>query len=126
MIPGWQMEAFERLRTEIVMSAVTDLKKALRKSNREGAVCKEQIKMERWFLSKWGQMLCENRGEYIIEKCHKTYKAPHGKLRALPMTQEVEDRAYADYKAGMPKKEVMQKHNITYYQYSQMLRRLGR
>ena len=126
MIPGWQMEAYERLRTEIVMSAVVDYKKALRKSDREGGTCSKQIAMERWFRSGWGQFLCENRGEYIIDRCHQNYKKAHGKLRAAPITQEVEDRAYADYKAGMPKKEVMQKHNITYYQYSQMLRRRGR
>lgn len=126
MIPGWQMEAFERLRTEIVRSAVYDLKKALRKSDRLGAVCTEQVTMERWFLSDWGQFLCENRGEYIIEKCHKIYKKAHGKLRAAPMTQEVEEKAYKDYKAGLSKKDILQKHNITSYQYCQMLRRRGR
>lgn len=120
------MEAFERLRIEIVRSAVVDLKKALRKSAREGVACNEQIAMERWFLSKWGQMLCEDRGRYIIEQCHQNYKAAHGKLRAAPMTQETEEKAYRDYKAGMSKKEITLKHNITSYQYCQMLRRRGR
>ena len=126
MIPGWQMAAYERIRIEIVRSAVNDLKKALRKSDREGAVCEAQIKMERWFLSDWGQMLCENRGEYIIDKCHKTYKAPCGKLRAAPMTPEVEEKAHMDYKAGMSKKDILKKHNITSYQYFKMLGRRGR
>ena len=126
MIPGWQMEAYERLRIEVVRSAVDDLKKALRKSDREGAVCNEQRDMERWFLSKWGQMLCGDNGEYIIERCHETYKVPYGKLRAAPMTLEVEEKAYRAYKAGMSKKKIMQKCNITTYQYLQMLRRRGK
>ena len=74
MIPAWQMEAYERLRTEIIKAAVYDLKKAIRKSNRLGAVCDEQKKMESWFLSSWGQLLSGDNGEYIIEKCHKDYK----------------------------------------------------
>ena len=82
--------------------------------------------MERWFLSPWGQMLSGDNGAYIIEKCHKTYKKPQGKLRAAPITPEVEEKAHRDYKAGMPKKEIIQKHNITEYQYFQMLRRHGR
>lgn len=126
MIPGWEMEALERLRYEIVWSAANDLKRALRKSKREGAICNEQIAMERWFLSKWGQMLCEDTGEYIIEQCRRNYKAAHGKLRAAPITQETEEKAHRDYKAGMSKKEIIKKHNITEYQYFQMLRRHGR
>ena len=125
-MPGWQIEAYERLRIEIVRSVVNDLKRALRKSKRDGAICNEQIAMERWLLSPWGQFLCENRGEYIIERCHQNYKAAHGKLRSAPMTQETEEKAYRDYKAGMSKKEITQKHNITDYQYWQMLRRRGR
>ena len=120
------MEAYERLRTEIVRSAVVDYKKALRKSNREGVTCSKQIAMEWWFRSNWGQFLCENRGEYIIDRCRKDYKAAHGKLRAAPMTEETEEKAYQDYKGGMSKKEIKNKHNITEYQYLQMLRRRGR
>ena len=126
MIPEWQMEAYERLRTEIVRSAVVDYKKALRKSDRECATCNKQIAMERWFRSNWGQLFCENRGEYIIDRCRQNYKAAHGKLRAAPMTQETEEKAHRDYKAGMSKKEIKQKHNITEYQYFQMLRRHGK
>ena len=126
MIPGWQLEAYERLRIEVVRSATNDLKRALRKSNKSGAICNEQIAMERWFLSPWGQMLSGDNGEYIIERCHKSYKATHGKLRAAPITQETEDKAYKDYKAGLSKKEITKKHNITDYQYCQMLRRRGR
>lgn len=126
MIPTWQLEAYERLRTEIVRSAVNDLKKAVRKSKREGAVCKEQRTMERWFLSEWGQMLSGDNGEYIIERCRKTYKAPCQRMKADPVPPEVEEEAYMDFKAGMLRKEILRKHNMTLYQYWQMLRRRGR
>ena len=72
MLPGWQIEAYNRLRAEIVRSAVKDLEKAVKKSNRQGAICAEQKSMERWFLSKWGQFLSGDNGEYIIERCRKT------------------------------------------------------
>lgn len=74
MIPEWQMAAYERLQTEIVRSAVKDLRKAIRKSKRLGFVCDEQIKLEQWFLSAWGQLLSGDNGAYIIEKCRQTYK----------------------------------------------------
>lgn len=123
MIPGWQMEAYERLRTEIVRSAVIDLNKALRKSERMGSICNEQIAMERWFLSRWGQFLCCDQGEYIIEKCHNSYKAI---LRSEALTLEKEDKIHKDYKSGMSKKEMMKKHGITNFQYYKVLRRYGR
>ena len=69
MMPGWQIEAYERLRTEIVRSVVKDLEKAVRKSKRQGTICDEQKNLEMWFLSKWGQLLSEDNGEYIIERC---------------------------------------------------------
>ena len=72
MMPGWEMEAYERLRTEIVRAVVFDLKKAIRKSNRAGAICEEQKELEKWLLSKWGQLLSGDNGEYIIERCRKT------------------------------------------------------
>lgn len=72
MIPGWQMEAYERLRTEIVRSVVKDLERAVRKSERQGAVCDEQKALEKWLRSKWGQLLSGDNGEYIIERCRQT------------------------------------------------------
>ena len=71
MMPGWRIEAYERLRVEIVRSVVRDLEKAIRKSNRQGAICEEQKSLERWLLSKWGQFLSGDNGEYIIERCRK-------------------------------------------------------
>ena len=72
MVPGWQMEAYERLRTEIVRSVVKDLEKAVRKSKRQGAICDEQKRLEGWLRSKWGQFLSGDNGEYIIERCRNT------------------------------------------------------
>ena len=70
-MPAWEIEAYERLRTEIVRSVVKDLEKAVKKSERQGSVCGEQKKLEKWLLSKWGQMLSGDNGEYIIERCRQ-------------------------------------------------------
>lgn len=111
MIPGWQMEAYERLRAEIVRAAVYDLKKAMRKSDRLGCVCNEQKNLEKWFLSKWGQFLCEDRGEYIIEKCRQTYKrhVPEKKSR---IPEETQKAICADYKSGMLARDIFTKYGI--------------
>jgi hypothetical protein len=74
----WELEAYERLRTEIVRSAVNDLKKAIKKSKRLGYVCDEQKNMEAWFASPWGQTLCGNNGEYIVKQCRRAYKSKCG------------------------------------------------
>ena len=71
MMPEWQVDAYNRLRTEIVRSAVRDYEKAIRKSIRQGEVCEEQESLEKWFRSKWGQFLSGDNGEYIIERCRK-------------------------------------------------------
>ena len=117
---------YERLRTEIVRAAVTDYKRALRKSRRAGYVSDEQIQLEKWFLSKWGQLLSGYNGEYIIERCRRTYRAYDRKLHASPISPEVEKKAHQDYKAGLSRDEIMEKHNITRFQYFQMLKRYGR
>ena len=122
----WEIDGYERLRTEIVKVAVFDLKKAMRKSNKLGYVCEAQENLEKWFLSKWGQILSGDNGEYIIEKCSQTYNTGNGKKKADKISPEVEERAYIDWKAGMTKKEIMKKHGITSYQYFNMLRRHGR
>lgn len=120
MIPGWQMEAYEKLRTEIVRSAVFDYKKALKKSDRLGVVCDEQRKLERWFMSKWGQLLTGDNGEYIMTKCQETYKCKtpyvkahgeHAKKRR-GMTDEQQKRIYEDFKNGVRYKAILQKYNI--------------
>ena len=106
MIPGWQTEAYERLRTAILKSAVFDLQKAMRRYARLGFVCDEQTKLEAWFLSEWGQMLSGGNGEYIVERCRKTYKprnAPRAERRI----------SHADYINGVKYKTIMQKYNIS-------------
>lgn len=122
----WEIDGYERLRAEIVKSAVFDLKKAMRKSHKLGYVCDAQKTLEKWFLSKWGQILSGDNGEYIIEKCSKTYNTGNGKKKADKINPEVEEKAYIDWKAGMTKKQIMKKHSITSYQYFNMLRRHGR
>lgn len=112
MVPGWQMEAYERIRVEVVKSAVKDLKKAMRKSDRLGCVCNEQKSLEKWFLSKWGQFLCEDRGEYIIDRCRKTYKHRVLDGRKPMLTEEQEIAICEDYKSGMLSSEIFTKYGI--------------
>lgn len=123
MIPGWQMEAYERLRTEIVRVAVFDLKKAMRKSDRLGKVCDEQLQLEKWFRSKYGQLLCGDNGEYIIEKCRETYNIrtySNGK-KIMPDAKQKE--IYADYKRGMKYNAIRSKYGISNYQLNEIVRR---
>lgn len=123
MIPGWQMAAYERLQEEIVKSAVTDLKKAIRKSKRLGAICEEQIRLEKWFLSKWGQLLSCDSGEYIIEKCHQSYKiGPDGRRSWVP--DDVQKEIYLDFKKGMARKEIYKKYGVTVSQCRRIFRRV--
>ena len=119
------MEAYERLRTEIIRSAVFDLRSAMKKSDRLGFVCDEQKNMERWFLSSWGQLLSGDTGEYIIEKCRQTYKArthPNGK-KIMP--DEKQKEIYAYYRMGMSHKKVCIKYGISRYQLNEIIRRWG-
>ena len=113
MIPGWQMEAYERLRAEIVKAAVFDYKKALRKSDRLGVVCGEQIKLEKWFLSKWGQMLSGDNGELIIEKCRKTYKPRAYTKKKGELPESIQRSVYDDYQRGVKYKELHKKYGIS-------------
>ncbi len=112
MVPGWQMEAYERIRVEVVKSAVKDLKKAMRKSDRLGYVCDEEENLVKWFLSKWGQFLCEDRGEYIIEKCQQTYKHYKRDGRKQMIPEEQQRAICADYKSCMPSGEILAKYGI--------------
>lgn len=113
MVEAWQMEAYERLRTEIVKSAVKDLQKAIRKSNKLGFVCDDQKRMEAWFLSKWGQFLCEDNGEYMVQRCRETYKRKTPKLNRRHTTEDVQRQICKEYKNGVGYKEIMRKYNIS-------------
>lgn len=125
MMPGWQMEFYERLRAEIVKSAVDDLRKAIRKSKRLGYACDEQIKLEKWFLSKWGQLLSGDNGEYIIEKCHETYKiGTHGNGKSL-VPDDVQRQICADYRNRVKRKDILKKYGISEHQFYRILRRCG-
>ena len=100
MMPEWQIEACNRLRIEIVMSAVSDYKRALKKSDRLGTICEEQKRLERWLLCPWGQALSGDNGEYIIEKCHKTYKTGTHKNGKPRMPDDLQKKIYEEYISG--------------------------
>ena len=123
MIPEWQIEGYERLRTELVKLSVNDLKNALRKSDRLGVVCDEQRKMERWFLSRWGQMLTGDNGEYIIEKCKETYKTRQSKIGKTNIPTEVQRSIYEEYKSGVSYKTLCKKYHISTKTFYIVLRR---
>jgi hypothetical protein len=113
MIPGWQMAAYERLRTAIVRSVVNDLKRAMRESDRLGVVSDRQKELEDWFLSRWGQMLSGDNGEFIIEKCRQTYKGSFGRKSRQRIPEDVQKRICEEYIKGESFKAIMQRYDIT-------------
>lgn len=126
MIPGWQMEAYERLRTEIVALAVRDYKSALRKTERIGAVCIEQKNLEKWFLSKWGQLLSGDNGEYIIEKCHKNYKPRSCSGRKEQLPEDVQKQIYREWQNRTSFAKIHEKYGVSHKHFYQILRRWDR
>ena len=126
MIPICQIEAYERLRIEIVRSAVTDLEDAMRKSDRLGVVCDEQIQMERWFLSDWGQLLSGDNGEYIIEKCRKSHKPTVSKKGRQRFSDEVQKRICEEYKNGARYNDILQRYGISSTVLYNIVRRWGK
>lgn len=112
MIPEWQLDGYERLRTEIVRSAVNDYKAALRRSAREGQKCCKEIALERFFLSAWGQALSGDNGRFIIDKCREDCRfVPHPRsTRKLPI--ETERGICADYLAGMTQRAIAEKYKV--------------
>lgn len=60
------MYDIEPIRIAIVKRAVGDYRIALRTNNLH-----RQKKLEKFFLSGWGQLLSYGRGQYIIEQCKK-------------------------------------------------------
>ena len=112
MIPEWQMEGYQRLRTEIVKDAVNDYHKALKKSDRIGEICREQTALEHWFLSPWGQILSGDNGELIIEKCRANYKnISNSKAREF-IPQDIQMQIYEDYKE-LGYKAVLKRYKIS-------------
>ena len=120
---GWEMAAYERLRTEIVKSAVNDLRKALRKSKRLGYVCNEQKKLEEWFLSGWGQVLSGDNGEYIIEKCYQSYKTPPHPNGKQQMPDDIQKKICADYKNGVSTATITSRYGISADRLCRILKR---
>ena len=125
MVPGWQMAAYERLRAEIVKSAVNDYSKALRKSDRLGHICEEQKNLEDWFLSKWGQFLSGDNGKYILERCQKSYKPRVHRNGRKMLPDDVQKKICADYKNGMGALKISQKYKISISRVHTALKRWG-
>ena len=123
MIPGWQMEGYERLRTEVVKSAVKDYKNALRKSKRLGVVCTEQRSLEKWFRSKWGQLLSGDNGEYIIEKCQATYKGSSSRKGKKNIPDDVQKRIFEEFKNGERYSSITKRYGITHQTLYTIVRR---
>lgn len=67
---------YESLRLAIVELAVRDYEAALKYGNE-----KEIKSLERFFLSKWGQYLSDDHGEYIINRCRKEHEKRQPKKR---------------------------------------------
>lgn len=66
------MDGYERLQIAILQQAIKDYKTALKKNSYYS-----KRSLERWFLSDWGEMLSNNNGELIIEKCQKSVGMKH-------------------------------------------------
>ena len=120
----WEIECYDKLRTEVVRQAVIDLLKALRKSDRLGYPCEEQISLEAWFLSDWGQFLCCDTGAYIIEKLHKTYKRAY-KTGKTQLPDAVQKKICEDCNDGVRLYKIYQKYGVSRYRMKEMQKRWG-
>ena len=125
MVMSWELEFYERLRIEVVRQAVKDLLIALRKSDRLGYPCEEQISLEKWFLSSWGQMLCGDTGSYIIEKCHKTYKRAYSNGKSQ-LPDDVQKQICEDCNNGVKPIKIYKKYGVSRYRMQEMQRRWGK
>lgn len=62
-------EGYQALRVAILRQAIKDYKRALKQKNAG------QIKrLERFFLSEWGELLSNNNGDVIIKNCKEKIK----------------------------------------------------
>ena len=59
-------EAWLALATAVVRQAVEDYKLALWDYKKTGDSLSEAEALERWFTSRYGQLLCFDQGEYIV------------------------------------------------------------
>ena len=57
---------YEYLMVAIVQQAVKDYRFALKKNNK-----KQMTRLEKWFLGDWAQLLSNDMGEIIIQKCRE-------------------------------------------------------
>ena len=57
---------YEYLTIAILQQAAKDYRSALKRKNK-----KQIARLEKWFLGDWAQLLSNDMGEIIIEKCRK-------------------------------------------------------
>lgn len=62
----WSVEDVHQLQHAIVRQAVYDYLKAYRDLEWDAV-----DELEAWFVSDWGQILCEDCGRYIAERCRE-------------------------------------------------------
>ena len=106
-----EVDFYMTLRAEVIKLAIVDLKKAMRKSDRLGYVCKEQESLEKWLLSPWGQALSDDNGKQIIALCRKTYNQG-GLERDMLVSDDIAQKMAADYKGGMPRLAIARKYGV--------------
>lgn len=61
-----ELKGYEALAAAILQQAMKDYETAIRNNNFH-----KKLELERFFLSKFGQILSYDHGEVIIEKCRK-------------------------------------------------------
>ena len=112
-VPEWQYGFYERLRQEILKVAVDDYKTSIRKSKRIGYKCTQEQALENFFLGEWGQLLSNDHGEYIVERCRKDHRyVPSPKSRPQ-LTKEKQRELIADYLNGINRAELARKYGIS-------------
>ena len=111
-VPEWQYDFYLRLRQEILKVAVDDYKTAIRKSKRLGEKCTQEQALENFFLGEWGQLLSNDNGEYIVERCRKEHRyVPSTKSRPK-LTQEKQRELAADFLNGYTRASLADKYGV--------------
>jgi hypothetical protein len=68
------IDGYQLLAIEIIRVAAEDYRRELIKSKKEKLKTRECYRLERFFLSEYGQLLSMGKGEYIIEQIRKEVK----------------------------------------------------
>lgn len=110
-VQEWQLPGYEMLRIKIVQLAVTDYRVALRKSSLTGKKCAKEEELERFFLSRWGQALSGNNGQYIMDKCKAEKYKKRSNADQRPDEEQI--KIVEEYRSPTGGCDVCKKYNIT-------------